>query len=53
MTRNIKVQGVRRSQEDTDYEQIAVVLYLRAKALMRARREAEAKAKKRREEGRR
>jgi hypothetical protein len=47
-TRRIKVKGIKKSEIDT--EQLALVYWLQAKRLLRERREAEAKAKAKRQE---
>lgn len=44
-TRRIKVKGIKKSEIDT--EQLALVYWLQAKRVLRERREAEAKAKRR------
>jgi hypothetical protein len=50
-TRRIKVRGIRREEIDT--EQLALVLWLQAKRILRERREQEQKAqgKRAREDG--
>jgi hypothetical protein len=47
MTRRIKVKGVRKSEIDS--EQLALVYWLQAKRVLRERREAEAKARSKRQ----
>jgi hypothetical protein len=48
MARRIKVNGIKKSEIDT--EQLALVYWLQAKRVLRERREAEAKAKAKRQE---
>jgi hypothetical protein len=47
-TRRIKVKGIKKSEIDT--EQLALVYWLQAKRMLRERREAEARAKAKRQE---
>jgi hypothetical protein len=48
-SRRIKVKGVRR--EEIDSEQLSLIYWLQAKRVLRERREREAKAKAKRQEG--
>lgn len=48
MARRIKVKGIKKSEIDT--EQLALVYWLQAKRVLRERREAEARAKAKRQE---